>query len=252
MRTLSKLPHDVIALPEENGRWVLLNVHSKTCLGVDNNSLTILRAAEQLTSKDIIEKFRDTKYSVWDIEWFSNEKGLLADPTRYIRNVNEWPNPRVLTAKELIEEFHKHFLLLEDEEKYKMKFQKKTSLLDKEHFGNFHEQLGQHLMLVRRESPSNWWPLQKFNEDFRSVRNNLYQAVQAHYLEIYFSKKFLDGERIVDIGCGTGFYTNMMAKNGASVLGIDPNKEYIDIAKKNSVRNTTFDIMEMGTKGALR
>ncbi len=41
------------------------------------------------------------------------------------------------------------------------------------------------------------------------------------------------GERILDIGCGTGHLTSMIAKSGANVVGIDNSQDMIDQARKN-------------------
>jgi len=46
----------------------------------------------------------------------------------------------------------------------------------------------------------------------------------------------LEGKKVLDIGCGTGFITNMAAKNGYDVTGIDLEKEGIRIARKNMGR----------------
>lgn len=40
------------------------------------------------------------------------------------------------------------------------------------------------------------------------------------------------GEYIVDAGCGTGYLTNLIAEEGANVLGIDSSPEMIDKAKQ--------------------
>ena len=94
----------------------------------------------------------------------------------------------------------------------------------------------------RRESSEKWWINQKFTEDLSSIRGNLYQAIQAQHLINYFPRKFNRGDHIIDIGCGPGFYSNLMAATGASVLGIDPNETYIDIARKNAKENACFEI----------
>ncbi len=39
------------------------------------------------------------------------------------------------------------------------------------------------------------------------------------------------GERILDLGCGTGYLTNIIAESGAQVTGIDNSKEMIEKAK---------------------
>ncbi len=53
---------------------------------------------------------------------------------------------------------------------------------------------------------------------------------------------------ILDLGCGSGFFTNEFAKNGAEkVIGIDDSAEQINFAKKNPLQNTEYilgDIFE--------
>ena len=50
--------------------------------------------------------------------------------------------------------------------------------------------------------------------------------------KIYSSKKC---NKIIDIGCGTGNHTRQFDNKKYSVIGVDPSKEMIDIAKKNKV-----------------
>ena len=49
-------------------------------------------------------------------------------------------------------------------------------------------------------------------------------------------------ERILDLGCGTGYLTNIIAGYGAEVNGIDSSKEMIDKAKKE-YPNLDFEIL---------
>lgn len=246
-----KIPKDIIILPEENNTWVIMNVFTKTCLGVDNQFFEFFRDLENLSEQEFKKKFSMETFSVWDIHKFSNEEGLLVDPTQYIRKHKEWPQKKEMNSEDLIQSLKKYFLIIEDEGKYRSKFNRKKSLLDYQNFGNFHDQLGQHLMLNLHKSPEIWWVKQKFNDDLKSIRNNLYGAIQAKYLEKYFKKKFHADNNILDIGCGIGFYSNLMAKTGASVTGIDPNSEYIKIAKKNAVAGANFENLEIGNIGAL-
>ena len=46
-------------------------------------------------------------------------------------------------------------------------------------------------------------------------------------------KKF-NGERILDLGCGYGYYTDYFKSIGGNVIGTDGSKAMIDIAKKNN------------------
>ena len=59
---------------------------------------------------------------------------------------------------------------------------------------------------------------------------------------------FIKPQSVCDIGCGVGYYTKLMGKNGASVLGIDPIEKYIDIAKKNSPQNVEFKKSAIGNE----
>src|SRR3990172_8345601 len=43
------------------------------------------------------------------------------------------------------------------------------------------------------------------------------------------------GERVLDVGCGTGVLTRMAAKAVGSAVGIDPAPKMIDIARKNVI-----------------
>ena len=247
-----KLLKDIIVLPESDGRWLVMNLFSRTCLSVDSASLEVLRAAEVLSDGDLKARFANQTFSIWDVNYFSSYEGLFADPTRYIRDITKWPQAQKVDSDDLINLFKRYFLLIDDVANYYARFAPKTSLLDKEHFGNFHQQLGQELMLVHREISSKWWVNQKFTEDLKQVRNNNpYGAIQANYLSDYFQRKFTEEDVVVDIGCGTGFYTNIMARSGASVLGVDPNEEFIRFASDNAIDRARFEVLPVGQEGAL-
>jgi SAM-dependent methyltransferase len=253
---MSSVPKDVIILPEFSeaypDRWVAMNMFTRTCLGVTSGVLNLISQIEALSEPDIIKLYGEEKFSIWDIERFPYAVGSLADPTCYIRDLSRWGTPLMLGVNELISKLKHHSLVIDNEETYRSRFQLKKNLMDKVHFGNYHQQVGQHLLLVERKSPSKFWLEQKFAEDLQTVRSdNLYGAVQSHYLESYFRRKISSGDEVLDVGCGTGVYANMMAKAGAKVLGIDPSEEYIKIASSKTVGNTRFEIMDIGSKGAL-
>lgn len=60
------------------------------------------------------------------------------------------------------------------------------------------------------------------------------------------------GKKVLDVGCGTGFFSYLAAKKGAQVLGIDYSKKGIEIAKeKYQHRNLEFkklDVIEIKEK----
>jgi ubiquinone/menaquinone biosynthesis C-methylase UbiE len=234
MGTVSR---DVIFISEGGNvsptRWVAMNVFAKTSLGISSPVFELL-------SGNGISPSDEDRYICWEIEYFSNEEGLLEDPTRFRRNPREWKELN-LSRDEVLEKLRLHCILVEDEDAYRARFQPKTHLLDFEHFGNFHQQHGQHMMLKRRLDPAQWWMNQKFSEDRSSVRNdNLYGAVQWSFLEQYFRKTIAPGMKVVDLGCGTGIYSNLIASHGAEVVGLDPSDEYLAIAQANPAEGVTF------------
>jgi len=253
---MNGVPKDVIVLPEfmEDfpDRWVVMNVFARTCLGVDSQVLAFMSRVEYMSTTEIQSEYGDKRFNVWAIERFPYAVSSVADPTCYVRDLSAWGLPSSLAVDELIERLSKHYLLIENEEEYLAKFQLKKNVMDKAHFGNYHQQLGQHMLLNERKNPSKFWLEQKFTKDLSAVRSdNLYGAVQVDYLRQYFRKKISPGAAILDVGTGIGLYANMMAAAGGNVLGIDPSEEYINIARKNAARGTKFEVMNVGTEGAL-
>ncbi|XP_028170243.1 uncharacterized protein LOC114359904 isoform X1 [Ostrinia furnacalis] len=51
-------------------------------------------------------------------------------------------------------------------------------------------------------------------------------------------EKPLKNIKLLDVGCGGGILSEVLAKNGAEVTGVDANKEMIEVAKRHSQSNT--------------
>jgi len=240
------VPKDVIFLPESTAeypdRWVALNVFSRTALGISSEVFRLLGAAE--TSED-------GPYRCWKIEYFSNEAGLLADPSRFRRDLRQWQELS-LNRQELLAELKKRCIVVDDEAAYRKRFQPKRHILDYQNFGNFHQQHGQYMALTRREDAAGWWMRQKFSPDQLSVRRDtLYGAIQNAFLEEYTEQRITKGMSVVDLGCGTGVYSNLMAGRGANVLGVDPSDEYLAVARAHAREGARFEQMQIGQAGGL-
>ncbi|MBI4061172.1 MAG: class I SAM-dependent methyltransferase [Elusimicrobia bacterium] len=236
------VPKDVVFFPE-SGRWVAYNVFARTAVGLDASGLERLSRLDESASGS---------YKIWDVEWFSNEECSLFDPTGYRREPAKWPKERLLPEAEFMAELKKHAIIADDEASYLARFAPKRNLADRERFGNFHQRLGQHLLLERREKPAEWWLKQKFTADQGGVRKDtLYGAVQLPFLRTYFSEVLGPGSTALDIGCGNGFYANLMAERGAEVLGVDPNEEYVAFAGSRARKNARFRRAAVGEPGAL-
>jgi SAM-dependent methyltransferase len=220
-----------------------MNVFARTSLGVSGSVVRLLGDPE---AED-----RAAEYICWEVERFSNEDGLLADPTRYERDPAKWRELR-LGRDALAATLRAKFILIDDEVAYRARFADRKSILDRSHFGNFHQQHGANLVLNKRVDPARWWIQQKFTPDCLDVRrDSLYGAVQWSFLKDYFARRITSGMHVVDLGCGTGVYTNAMAGHGAMVLGVDPSDEYLAVARRNAAQNARFEVMDVGSANGL-
>jgi len=247
-----KIPNDVIIQAAENGRWILYNVFSQTTIAITTQSLELLsKIQSNVDLNNILEQSEAEFFYIWDIEWFSNYNGLLAEPTRRIRDLKKWPKPHKFNAKEFIFFLQKKYFIIDDEQKYSSIFGLKNSIIDNEHLGNFHQQLGKILILEKKEDPDTWWLSQKFDKDQENLNDNLYRAIQENFLKNFFENRFNSTHKILDLGCGIGYYSNLMSNTGAQIIGVDPNKKFIEIAKIHQRKNTTFHNSEIGKRNSL-
>ncbi|MDQ6875786.1 MAG: class I SAM-dependent methyltransferase [Actinomycetota bacterium] len=56
------------------------------------------------------------------------------------------------------------------------------------------------------------------------------------------------GRRVLDAGCGPGFYVSALLAAGAEVVGIDASQTMIDLAKERVGNQAQIDLVEIGTK----
>jgi len=50
-------------------------------------------------------------------------------------------------------------------------------------------------------------------------------------------------QEVLDIGCGTGRYCELLAKRGARVVGIDPSRKMLECAKRKTTDDCRFDLV---------
>ena len=74
-----------------------------------------------------------------------------------------------------------------------------------------------------------WWDTQG---EFKTLHD--VNPLRMEFIERYID---INGQRIVDVGCGGGILTEGLAKKGADVLGIDLSEDLIDIADLHSLES---------------
>ena len=111
--------------------------------------------------------------------------------------------------------------------------------------GNINEQIATE-SLFRRIPIETWWKTQKFKDNDNEIKETPYKYVQERFLSSYFEEHLKD-KSVLEIGCGTGYFTSSIAKYAKHVCGIDYEVKYIDIArsKQESKSNITYLVKDI-------
>ena len=119
-----------------------------------------------------------------------------------------------------------------------------SSPLDMDSTGNFHQRVGQLFLLQRQREPWRAWQKQKFTEDGRELSRSAYSRIQAPFFEHYFTQQRMEGKRVLDFGCGNGYFSARIASRGASVLAMDNSAELLEIARRNHGKLSRLKLIE--------
>jgi len=237
------VPGDCVVLPAPPDRWIVHNVRTRTAVGLDDAALAAWRdgATDEARGGRVFT----------GAGWFSQTACSLHDPTRIRRNPAEWGEGVALNGAALRALLVQRHLLVEDLAVYARLFERPAHALDRGRLGNFHDQLGRHLLLERRVDPTAWWVGQKFTIDGDVRGDTAYGTVQAPALAAALDRFVRPGSDVVDVGCGTGYYAVEMARRGARVLGIDPDPEHVERARARArsadvpKTEARFEIMDL-------
>jgi SAM-dependent methyltransferase len=83
------------------------------------------------------------------------------------------------------------------------------------------------------------WFKKKFCEDLSDIRpesQDYYKHHVHHFFTRFFSEEKVRGKKILDFGCGPGFYSAILAQRGAKVVGIDMSEFLINKANELKAR----------------
>ena len=87
------------------------------------------------------------------------------------------------------------------------------------------------------------------NEEYNKIAEQYANMIKTDALKIYLQYPGLinllgnvKGKTILDIGCGNGFFSSMVAKKGAKIIGFDVSKKQIQLAVENE------KVMKLGMK----
>lgn len=120
-----------------------------------------------------------------------------------------------------------------------------ANLLDRERVGGFHQRVGQYLLVERRvREPWRAWQDQKFSPDGTEIVGETYRDIQLPFFDAWCTPARLAGKRVLDFGCGNGFFSARMAAAGAQVLGLDNSPELLELARRNHGKRAGLRFVE--------
>ncbi len=245
-----KLAPDVL-IHLKDGAWMLSNPRARTHVSLNTEAVSLLGSlglgSDQSVWIDQLENISGSDCTCL----FYGADGLHADHTGITK-----PKGRSVSGKDLFDLLKQRQLLVSvDSEAYQAFFKPLDHVMDRQHLGTFHSRVGQYVTLVERvpmEKRWKWWHDQKFDAQGLSVHENSpYQYIQEAFIQSYFGSMNLKGLRVLDFGCGNGFYSAKLASFGATVIGIDTSLNMIEIARKNHQSQAEFihvDSPEEGLK----
>ncbi len=224
-----------VVLRSVNGAWMASNARARTHVELNSEAARLVLELSQARPIAVDDPVLSGAVA-WDRTGFSSALGLTRDPSGMVAR-----NSDSVSGLALVKLLIKRLILISDEERYETYFRPLTNILDREHLGTFHQRVGQHLVLDRREREKwRWWQSQKFTDDGLSVRDGPYRWIQEAFFDAYFGNEALTGSKILDFGCGNGHYSRKFRDFGASVVGLDTSSELIQFAKSRPSHNIKY------------
>ena len=219
-------------------RWLFSNPRSRSHVYLSSAAVAVISQGNcAFTKEEWVEKLHNVTGAEATCDFYA-EQGLHNDHSG-INNVSG----SELSGADLFLLLVKRFLIIEQSgQDYQNYFSSLTSILDRNHLGSFHQRVGQFLTIEKRlrEERWRWWHNQKFSEDGLKVNAGPYKYIQEEFVNKYFNNTNIKGMKILDFGCGNGFYSAKLADFGAEVTALDTSKELIDLARKNFSTRAEF------------
>jgi SAM-dependent methyltransferase len=182
-----------------------------------------------LLSIDNIELRKKDSIFFKDVSTFSLSECLLDNSNGIFKNLNN----QILgigSLNDFIELAQSYSILILEGDNYVGRLGKKTTLFDQYHTGNFHQKIGEYVLKNHKENAEWWWITQKFTNNFLETTDTPYKWVQEVFMQDFFSSVNVGSKKVLDFGCGIGYYSSFFSILGGDVVAVDPSEKYLEIA----------------------
>jgi SAM-dependent methyltransferase len=231
------VPGEVLITVPRPGEFLVSNISTRTHALGDLAFLELLSSPGAVPSTDL---------QVCDASRSPFVDGLLEDPTGIDRSVEGLTAVQPMSTADALALARKLMLLVDDLDVYhEYLVGQRLNILDPRHRGTIHQCVGEYVLLgLRQRSTDAWWLAQKFTDDLREPRPGPYRDVQWPFASAYYAQAGLDGENILDFGCGPGLFARLFARNGANVLALDTNASHLETARSLALADGLQDVCE--------
>lgn len=223
-----RIPGDVLITARRPGEFLVSNISTRTHALGDLAFLKLLSLPESVPLAKV--RVRDASRSPF-------ADGLLGDPTGVDRSVDGLDGVKPLGAADALALARRLMFLVDDlDAYYEYLLGQRLNVFDRSHRGTIHQCVGEYVLLgLRQRSTDAWWLAQKFTDDLREPRPGPYREVQWVFAAAHYAQAGLDGENILDFGCGPGLFARLFARHGANVLALDVNVDHLETARRHAL-----------------
>jgi SAM-dependent methyltransferase len=232
-----RIPSEVLVTVHGPGEFLVSNLSTRTHVLGDLAFLELLSSPESVPFSEV--RVRDVSRSPF-------VDGLLGDPTGVDRSAEGLDGVQSSTTADALSLARRLMLLVDDLDAYHEYLRgRRLNILDGGHRGTIHQRVGEHVLLgLRQRGTDAWWLSQKFTDDLREPRPGPYRDVQWPFAVGYYAQAGLDGENVLDFGCGPGLFARLFARHGANVFALDINGDHLRMARRLALAEGLQDVCE--------
>jgi len=83
----------------------------------------------------------------------------------------------------------------------------------------------------------------KYDQWYKSAKGQMYDRLEKKVIGQYLPKN-IGEKKLLEVGCGTGHWSQFFSKYGFEVTGVDISERMIDIAKSKNIPNASFQVAD--------
>jgi ubiquinone/menaquinone biosynthesis C-methylase UbiE len=83
----------------------------------------------------------------------------------------------------------------------------------------------------------------KYDKWYESAKGRIYDRLEKKAISRYLPPS-TEGKKLLEVGCGTGHWSQFFSEYGFEVTGVDVSERMVDIAKSKNISNASFQVAD--------